>query len=172
MWNLGAVLWKIAILLITAELNFESKNPFAHMWHICWLSTTFPFYSIHFQLNTDFCFKFYVLYCKITRGVYSSRKSELFLSTKRCLQNPSPNSSPTSKLHMPPNQEPRSIFSTFFLVIVGGGGGGSITVPNAHFNTRGVSEGGCAPSEARKLCIFETGIVQFGEYFWAQIWSS
>ena len=102
-----------------------------------------------------------------SRGVYSSRKSELFPSTKRCLQNPSPNSSPTSKLHMPPNQEPRSIFLTFFVVIVGGGG--SITVPNAHFNTRGCLRGDVPPLEARKLCIFETGIVQFGEYFWAQI---
>ena len=49
------------------------------------------------------------------------------------------------------------------------GGGGSITVPNVHSNTQGVSEGGCAPSEARKFYIFETGIVQFGEYFWVQI---
>ena len=30
---------------------------------------------------------------------------------------------------------------------------------------RGVSEGDVPPSEARKFSIFETGIVQFGEYF-------
>ena len=28
---------------------------------------------------------------------------------------------------------------------------------------------GTSPSEAGKLCIFETGIMQFCEYFWAQI---
>ena len=34
---------------------------------------------------------------------------------------------------------------------------------------RWVSEGGVSPSEAGKFCIFETGIVQFGENFLAQI---
>ena len=34
---------------------------------------------------------------------------------------------------------------------------------------RGASEGGS--SEAGKFCIFETGIVQFDEYFWEQIYS-
>ena len=33
---------------------------------------------------------------------------------------------------------------------------------------RGVSEGDVPPSEAGKCCIFETGIVQFGEYFWGK----
>ena len=32
-----------------------------------------------------------------------------------------------------------------------------------------VSEGDVPPSEAVKFCIFETGIVQFNEYFWVQI---
>ena len=40
---------------------------------------------------------------------------------------------------------------------------------NAHFNTQGVSERDVLPSEARKFCIFETRIVQFGEHFWEQI---
>ena len=30
----GAISGKIDILSITALLNFESKNPFDHMWHI------------------------------------------------------------------------------------------------------------------------------------------
>ena len=34
MWNLGAISWKFDILSITVWLKFESKNPFAHMWHI------------------------------------------------------------------------------------------------------------------------------------------
>ena len=29
----GAISWKFDILAIT-ELKFESKNPFAHIWHI------------------------------------------------------------------------------------------------------------------------------------------
>ena len=41
-----------------------------------------------------------------------------------------------------------------------------VTEPNAHLNVWG---GGCAPpSEAGNFCIFETGIMQFGDYFWAQ----
>ena len=31
------------------------------------------------------------------------------------------------------------------------------------------TQGGMPPSEARKFCIFETEIVQFSEYFLAQI---
>ena len=30
----GAISWKFDILSITAESKLESKNPFAHMWHI------------------------------------------------------------------------------------------------------------------------------------------
>ena len=30
----GAISWKIDILSITASLKFESKNYFAHVWHI------------------------------------------------------------------------------------------------------------------------------------------
>ena len=36
---------------------------------------------------------------------------------------------------------------------------------------RGVSEGGCAPIRSWKFCIFESGIMQFDEYFWEQIYS-
>ena len=32
----GAISLKFDFLLITAWLKFESKNPFAHMWHV-WL---------------------------------------------------------------------------------------------------------------------------------------
>ena len=45
-------------------------------------------------------------------------------------------------------------------------------MPNAHFNTQGVSKWDVPPSEARKFCIglnFETEIVQFNEYFRVQI---
>ena len=34
MWNMGQFQWKFDILSITAWSKFESKNPFAHMWHI------------------------------------------------------------------------------------------------------------------------------------------
>ena len=30
----GAISWNFDILSITASLQLESKNPFAHMWHI------------------------------------------------------------------------------------------------------------------------------------------
>ena len=30
----GAISWKLDILSITASLEFESKNSFAHVWHI------------------------------------------------------------------------------------------------------------------------------------------
>ena len=30
----GAILWKFDIFSITAKLKFESKNSFAHVWHI------------------------------------------------------------------------------------------------------------------------------------------
>ena len=36
---------------------------------------------------------------------------------------------------------------------------------------RGCLKGDVPPSEAGKFCIFETGIVQFDEYFWEQICS-
>ena len=40
---------KIDILSVTAELKFESKNPFEHIWHmLLWLSTT---QHISFLLN-------------------------------------------------------------------------------------------------------------------------
>ena len=58
------------------------------------------------------------------RGVYSSRKSELFPSAKRHLPNPSPNSSPTPKLQLSPNQEHRCLFDIFFFcddLVVGEG---------------------------------------------------
>ena len=37
--------------------------------------------------------------------------------------------------------------------------------------TRGCLRGDVPPSEAGKFCIFETGIGQFDEYFWEQIYS-
>ena len=97
-------------------------------------------------------------------GVYSSKKSESFPSAKRHLSNPSP----ISQLQMPPNQGHRSFFVMILCVCVGGGG---VTVPNGHLGAQGggVSEGDVPPSEAGTFCIFETGIMQFDEYFWPQI---
>ena len=44
-----------------------------------------------------------------------------------------------------------------------------MTVPNAHLRPKGgCLKGDVPPSEAEKFCIFETGIVQFDEYVWAQ----
>ena len=34
LWKFRSISWKIDILSKTAYLRFESKNPFAHMWHI------------------------------------------------------------------------------------------------------------------------------------------
>ena len=53
------------ILLITAWLKFESKI-FLHVSLGYRPHTTFRFYSIDFQLNTDFPSQFYVFYRKIT----------------------------------------------------------------------------------------------------------
>ena len=92
-----------------------------------------------------------------TRGVYSARKSELFPSAKRRLPNPSP----TSKLQVPPNQGHRSTL-TFFLMILWG----CHSAKCPHGTHRGVSEGEGGRSPAGKFCIFEAGIVQFGEYLW------
>ena len=37
--------------------------------------------------------------------------------------------------------------------------------------TGGCLRGDVPPPEAGKFCIFESGIVQFDEYFWEQIYS-
>ena len=95
------------------------------------------------------------------RGVYSSRKSELFPSANCHLPNPSPNSSPTSKLQVPPNRGHRSIFLTFFC-------DDFVWHHSAECPlgcTGGCLRGDVHPSEAGKFCIFETGIMQFDEYF-------
>ena len=75
---------------------------------------------------------------------------------------------PTSELQVPPNQEPRSVFLTFFVMICWGGSIQCQMLASIH---RGCLRRDVPPSEAGKFCIFETGIMPFGEYFWAQIWS-
>ena len=60
MWDLGQFSENL-ILFITARWKFESKNPLAHVWLVSlWLSVTFHFYLIDFQLNTDFPSEFCV----------------------------------------------------------------------------------------------------------------
>ena len=83
------------------------------------------------------------------RGVYFSRKSELFPSTNCHLPNPSPNSSPTSKLQVPPNQGHRSFFWLFLWWFC--------AAPQCQMPTwahSGVSEGGCAPLRSWKILYF------------------
>ena len=68
MWNLGQFRENFYILSITAWLKFESKNSFAicdtnngdYLQH-----TTFRFYLIDFQLNTDLPSKFCVFIIKL-----------------------------------------------------------------------------------------------------------
>ena len=62
-----AILWKIDILSITAWVKFESRNPFAHTYmdthNYDYLpQTTFRFYLIDFQVNTDFPFHFFLFF--------------------------------------------------------------------------------------------------------------
>ena len=63
----GVILWKFDILSITT-LNFKSKNPFARTcdtYNCDYLQhTTFCFYLIDFQLNTDFPSQFCVFTIK------------------------------------------------------------------------------------------------------------
>ena len=83
------------------------------------------------------------------RGVYSSRKSESFPSAKHCLQNPSP----TSKLQVPPNQEPRSVFFTFFCNdLLGGGVSQCQMLASTH---KGCLRGDVPPSEAGKFVFLK-----------------
>ena len=99
---------------------------------------------------------------------FSSRKSELFPSAKHHLPNPSP----TSKLQLPPNQGHRSIFCCCCLLLfvcVWFGGGVSQSVKCSLGCTMGCLKGGVTPSEAGKFCIYETGIMQFGEYSGADL---
>ena len=55
MWNLGQFRKN---LIVSITLEFESKNPSAHMWHTYDCEylphTTFHFYLIDFQMNTDY----------------------------------------------------------------------------------------------------------------------
>ena len=83
------------------------------MANICWFSYPIMLLSI-IQFNLldtlmgtlvtlkDSLFQVYKMEIKslLSRGVYSSRKSELFPSAQRRLPNPSP----TAKLQVPPNQ--------------------------------------------------------------------
>ena len=95
----------------------------------------------------------YVLYCiqniiMATRGVYSSRKSELFPSTMCRLPNPSP----TSKLQVPPNQAQghKSIFWHFLCDVF-------CLTSQCQMPARThkeVSEGGCAPLRSWKILYF------------------
>ena len=62
-------------------------------------------------------------------------------------------------------------FWHFLWWFVGGGGGEEHHSAKCSLQHTGGILGGYAPSEAGKFCIFETGIVPFGEYFWAQICS-
>ena len=61
---------KFDILSITPFKKFEFKNPFLHICdtHICVYlpHTTFRFFLINFQLNTDFPFEFCAFHSKIT----------------------------------------------------------------------------------------------------------
>ena len=86
----------------------------------------------------------------------------------RHLPNPSPHSSPTPKLEAPPNQRHRSVFCHFLWWF---GGASQGQMPAWTYGQWGCLRGDEPPSEARKFCIFETGIMQFGEYFWVQIQS-
>ena len=65
---------------------------------------------------------------------------------------------------MPPNQEPRSV-----LFVCDDLWGEHYSAKCTLQHTGGCLKGDVPPSEARKFYIFETGIVQFGEYFWVQI---
>ena len=75
MWNLGQICKKVYILSIIVS--------FAHMWHknCNYLPhTKFRFYSIDFQLTTDFPSKFYVFYRRITwRYLKISLSNKMFL---------------------------------------------------------------------------------------------
>ena len=92
------------------------------------------------------------------RGVYSSKKSELFPSAKRHLSNPSP----ISQLQMPPNQGHRSIF--FFDIFCDNLGGG-ITVQNA----LGTQGGGHLKLENFVFLKLESCNLMKTLYFWPQI---
>ena len=94
------------------------------------------------------------IYHSICRGVYSSRKSKLFPSAMRRLQNPSPPSKVTGAFLT------RGVDQSLTW------GGGWFCVMH-----RGCLRGNVPPSEAGKFCIFEIEIVQFDEYFWEQIYS-
>ena len=91
------------------------------------------------------------------RGVYSSRKSNY--SPALCVvYKILPQILPQlQKLQVHFNQRCRSVFDL---------GGEWFCVVH-----RGCLRGDVPPSEAGKFCIFETGIVQFDEYFWEQIYS-
>ena len=116
------------------------------MWFLAHLNIV-ALYIIRYKMHT------YSTPCleKCFRGVYSSRKSELFPSAKHCLSNPSPNSSHTSKLQVPPNQG--HIHLGHFLWWFGAG----VTVTNACLDTQGGLRGMCGgyvpPSEAGKFRV-------------------
>ena len=100
---------------------------------------------------------------ELIRGVYSSKKSELFPRAKRHLSDPSP----ISQLQVPPNQGHRSNFLPFFFFLMMGGG--CYSAKWLLGCTGGCLKGNVPPSEAGTFCIFETGIMQLDEYFWPQI---
>ena len=82
----------------------------------------------------------------LSNGVYSSRKSELFPSAKRRLPNPSPKSSPFSKLQVPPSQRHKKIHLSLFFFndvvccVV------CVSQEQMPAWTHGVSEGGVPPT--------------------------
>ena len=71
MWNLGLFL-KIDILSINANLKFKSNN-LLHIGDACdYLPhTTFHFYPIDFQINTDFPSQFCIFSVKLPSFIQS-----------------------------------------------------------------------------------------------------
>ena len=58
----GAILWKFDILSTTAWLKFESKIPFARMWHISiWLSAACHISFLPNWFSVENRFPFYIL---------------------------------------------------------------------------------------------------------------
>ena len=58
----GVISWKFDILLITALLKFESKIPFAHVWHVSfWLSAAHHISYLLNRFSLKYGFSFQIL---------------------------------------------------------------------------------------------------------------
>ena len=65
MWNLGQFCEKSDILLIPSLLKFESKNPFAHVWHASlWSSDAYNISCLlsQFLVNIQICLPNYAVF--------------------------------------------------------------------------------------------------------------